>query len=308
MGPMDGWDCIRTRTRAVRRSRPVSLWSLSRSATRRDFSLAACAAGTRSNRSSWNPEMSSYSAASHGFATTASRASSPARHRCRSQSTDALTSPFDSTSRSGSGRLPTKITRAASRQTPGYVCARMKRLVFVVLCGITASLAAQQPPGPTFEVTSIKPNRENYGGWYNLTPTRYTATGNTVVQLVSLAYDLRPYRVADAPEWTRTERFDIQASIAGPRVPGDLRVMLRELLEKRFALRVHREKRPMEVFVLSMARTDGQPGAGLKRIARTCSDKPQTPEERCGHVEPPGSYRSTGERWEAVGFVNFIER
>ena len=184
----------------------------------------------------------------------------------------------------------------------------MKRLVFVVLCGITASLAAQQPPGPTFEVTSIKPNRENYGGWYNVTPTRYTATGNTVVQLVSLAYDLRPYRVADAPEWTRTERFDIQASIAGPRVAGDLRVMLRELLEKRFALRVHREKRPMEVFVLSMARTDGQPGAGLKRIARTCSDKPQTPEERCGHVEPPGSYRSTGERWEAVGFVNFIER
>jgi bla regulator protein BlaR1 len=189
------------------------------------------------------------------------------------------------------------------------LCAQIRnRLAFVVICGVSASVAAQQAAGPTFEVASIKPNRENYGGWYNVTPTRYTATGNTVVQLISLAHDLRPYRVADAPEWKRTERFDIEASIIGPRAPGDLRVMLRKLLEKRFALRVGREKRPMEVFLLSMARSDGQPGTDLKRVDRTCPDKPQTPEDRCGHVEPPGSYRSTGERWEAAGFVNFIER
>ena len=46
------------------------------------------------------------------------------------------------------------------------------RLPFVFFCGLTAVIAAQSPSGPTFDVASIKPNRENYGGWYNVTSSR----------------------------------------------------------------------------------------------------------------------------------------
>jgi uncharacterized protein (TIGR03435 family) len=131
-------------------------------------------------------------------------------------------------------------------------------LVALIASGIVVQVARQDASsknGPRFEVASVKPSPEPVGGWYRPMPNRFTATGNTVVQLITLAY-LPNYRVVGGAEWTKRERFDVNATIAGPRTQGDLWVMLRHLLKDRFALRVHREERPTEVYALMMARSD----------------------------------------------------
>jgi uncharacterized protein (TIGR03435 family) len=170
---------------------------------------------------------------------------------------------------------------------------------------VVAGQGAPTKDGPRFEVASVKPNPETFGGWSRPMPDRFTATGNTVVQLITLAYQLPNYRVVGGAEWTKRERFDVNATIAGPRTQGDLWFMLRHLLEDRFALRVHREERPTEVYALMMARNDRRLGPNLTRLDRTCA---QQTGDWCASSEGIGRYRSTGLRWEDGRFVNFVER
>jgi uncharacterized protein (TIGR03435 family) len=173
-------------------------------------------------------------------------------------------------------------------------------------CGV--QLIAQTPSkdGPRFEVASIKPN-PGPGGGITPTPTSFFARGHTLVQLIDFAYQLPNYRVVGGADWTRRERFDVNARIVGPRTPGDLRIMVRHLLEDRFALRVHREKRPLDVYVFMMARTDGKLGPKMTRVTRTCSTQGQTFEDRCSESDGVGLYRSAGRRWEDGVFVRWVE-
>ncbi len=138
-------------------------------------------------------------------------------------------------------------------------------------------------------------------------PTRFTTTGS-VVEMLTVAYQLQNFRVVGGDAWTRSQRFDVNASIAGPRRPNDFRFMLRNLLNDRFALRVHREQRPTDVFVLTPASADGTLGPHMTRMVRTCASNAQKPEDRCSGSEAIGTYRSTGWRWEDQAFVNFLER
>lgn len=177
----------------------------------------------------------------------------------------------------------------------------------VVLLLTVQLLGQSAPEDARFEVASIKPSQAAAGGFYRPMPTRFTATGS-VVELIRLAYQLPSHRVIGGEEWTRQQRFDVNASIAGPRTPGDFWFMLRNLLTDRFALRVHREQRPLEVFTLTLARDDGKLGPNLTRLDRACAADAQTIEDRCFASEVIGTYRSTGRRWEDRWFVDFLER
>jgi len=76
------------------------------------------------------------------------------------------------------------------------------------------------------------------------------ATNVTLRFLVLQAYDLREFQVAGGPRWIGTARFDLDAR--APAIPDpDVHAMLRSLLEEKFQLRVHRETRPIDVFLLT---------------------------------------------------------
>jgi uncharacterized protein (TIGR03435 family) len=177
-----------------------------------------------------------------------------------------------------------------------------------VVLGLAVSLSGQTTPEERrFEVASIKPSPATFGGYYSPQPTRFTTT-SSVFEMVRMAYQLPHFRIVGGEDWTRSQRWDVNASITGPRTPGDLWFMLRNLLTDRFNLRLHREQRPVDVFVLMLVRADGTLGPNVTRVNRACPQNPDKPEDRCSTSEAVGTYRSTGLRWENKTFVDFLER
>jgi uncharacterized protein (TIGR03435 family) len=63
------------------------------------------------------------------------------------------------------------------------------------------------------------------------------------------AYDVRPFQVT-GPDWTNSERFDIEARFPEGASRKDEPKMLRALLRDRFKLTLHIEKRELESYVL----------------------------------------------------------
>jgi uncharacterized protein (TIGR03435 family) len=94
--------------------------------------------------------------------------------------------------------------------------------------------------------------------------------------LIREAYRIGDDQLVNAPDWTRTERFDVNAKLEreAPIVrgqPGERQLALRSLLAERFKLVVHRETREVPMYALVMARTDRKPGPMLKPLSIDCS-------------------------------------
>jgi len=106
----------------------------------------------------------------------------------------------------------------------------------------------------SFEVASVKihegPSRGRPGVFTS--GTRMEGNARTVVTLVMFAYDLKSYQVAPtrALEPFGGTFYDIDARAPGESPPSaeDFREMVQSLLEQRFRMRMHREKREMPVY------------------------------------------------------------
>lgn len=151
----------------------------------------------------------------------------------------------------------------------------MRRVMLTIagLCALTVAGVAQQPspqPTPRFEVASVKPlpAGSNIAG-YRPEPTRFSGYFS-VVDAVVFAYQMQLHRIVDAPQWAKDQRYEISAT-TGQRKPGDLLPMMQTLLAERFALKVHRERRPMPAYALTLSRSDGQLGPKLQRVDRNCT-------------------------------------
>ena len=158
---------------------------------------------------------------------------------------------------------------------------------------------------PQFEVASIRPNRSLSPPRAGFRPNGFEAVNATARQLITLAYGSDPENVDDdiigGPAWLDSERFDVSArgaiaDGAGNQVQG--RAMLQSLLEDRFNIRVHRERREQPVYRLVIAPGDRRGAAGLKRAPLDCSTRADRRPDGtpgimyCGIDRAPG--RSTG--------------
>ena len=158
----------------------------------------------------------------------------------------------------------------------------------LVLAGLVAApLAAQQsdPPGPTFEVVSIKPNRSGEPALrFAVQPGgRYSWINTTLATLIDLGYQRSAFdrrEVLNAPDWVLKDRFDvIMAAPAGVALngpdgfPGPLFAMIRAMLADRFQLQAHTEVRERPVYALVLARADKRLGPGMKPTAGDCGEE-----------------------------------
>jgi uncharacterized protein (TIGR03435 family) len=81
----------------------------------------------------------------------------------------------------------------------------------------------------------------------------YTCANCPVDWVLDEAYDLQPWEYV-GPDWVHNVRFDFVAKIPTGTTKEVFRAMLQNLLATRFKLSLHREKRPMEVYELTLAK------------------------------------------------------
>jgi uncharacterized protein (TIGR03435 family) len=128
----------------------------------------------------------------------------------------------------------------------------------LLLCTVTIVAAwGQQPSRPEFEVATIRPSapspeatvtaRAHIDGaqvrWLSLTLKYYIAT----------AYRVKQYQVS-GPDWISSDRFDISATIPAGVSTTQMPEMLQRVIEERFQLKMHREKKDFPVYALEITK------------------------------------------------------
>jgi uncharacterized protein (TIGR03435 family) len=162
---------------------------------------------------------------------------------------------------------------------------RRRLLVPALLAALPLALTAQK--GPSFDVVSIKPNRTNQG----IPAVAFQAGGRVVAgnvvlrQIIVVAYGLEDPQLANAPDWTATERFAIEARTSEGTPADAIRLMLRSMLAERFGFTAHEEKRDLPTFALTMARPDKRLGPRLRASGPECA--PIRPPEGVPMPPPP---------------------
>jgi uncharacterized protein (TIGR03435 family) len=130
------------------------------------------------------------------------------------------------------------------------------------------------PPAPSkglpegtkleFDVASVKPTGQQGGLGLNVTATELRARGITLAGLVTFTFELHLTQVAGLPDWAETEGFEIIAKLPEGGDPSDvqIRTMLKNLLQSRFGLSFHTEKRELSVYAISLGK-GGPAGIGM---------------------------------------------
>ena len=123
-----------------------------------------------------------------------------------------------------------------------------------------------------FEVASIKPagaDRPPAVG-FNVTATELRSPNISVAGLITFAFELHSSQVVGLPAWAETEGYEIAARLPQGGDPSDaqLRTMLKNLLQSRFGLAFHTEKRDLSVYAIRIGK-DGP--SGVKMTVNTTS-------------------------------------
>ena len=167
--------------------------------------------------------------------------------------------------------------------------------VGTVLCiFVIGSTFAQPAASPlTFEVASIRPSPADARGFINFLPGGgLRVLGIPLKTLITLAYNVQDFQVSGGPGWINSDRFDInargEASETTESAPADLTKMtdeqrmanadqakerLRNLLEERFRLALHRETKEQQVYALVVAKggpkvQESEEAGGRMRMGR----------------------------------------
>jgi uncharacterized protein (TIGR03435 family) len=111
---------------------------------------------------------------------------------------------------------------------------------------------------PSFEVATINPADPNRttGGGFIVGGHRLVIEGQTVNDLISFAYAIHRKQIVDGPAWLETEKFDIDGQADQPGVANlhQVQEMLQKLLQDRFQLKLHRDKRDLSIYVIEVAK------------------------------------------------------
>lgn len=132
---------------------------------------------------------------------------------------------------------------------------RISLIVFSLLANgpFLAGAAAQKP---AFEVATIRPSRESvqfeHDGKTEFSGDTLRMQDVTVNTCIKLAYHVQDRQIA-GPGWLVSDHFDITAKSGGPVDEETMKRMLQSLLADRFGLSFHRERREMNVIILTVA-------------------------------------------------------
>src|SRR5689334_15445974 len=147
---------------------------------------------------------------------------------------------------------------------------RVRRLLIMrtMLVSLTMVALAGQVCAQEFEAVSVKPSKSaDNSSHIRTNQGRLSATNVNLQTFITMAFDLRDYQL-EGPDWLKFERFDVVAKFPEA-LPSDrqkyadaLGAMLRNMLEQRFKLSVHRDHKEFPVFALVV----GKNGIKFKEV------------------------------------------
>jgi len=142
------------------------------------------------------------------------------------------------------------------------------KIMLLSLVLFALPLLAQEPPTPTFDVASVKISGDDslrYNGpRFQVAHGTLTTHGFALRACLMLAYQMMPSQI-QGPDWLNDVRLDITAKASGPASEQQVYLMLQKLLADRMGVKVHKDKKEMPVYVMTVARggpkfkeTDGE--------------------------------------------------
>ncbi len=171
-----------------------------------------------------------------------------------------------------------------------------------VLIVLSAFSTIARTQTPVFEVASIKANHSGLSAVNFGMPGggRFTATNAPLRELIRVAFNNVPdFLIVDAPDWIRSERFDVNARAEESADRDKLFAMIRTLLTDRFNLATHRETRDVAQYALVRLKPDGALGPRLRPTATDCpailaaaqrgTPPPRSDRILCGSRNRPGT-------------------
>lgn len=149
-----------------------------------------------------------------------------------------------------------------------------------------ATLFAQNPAKPAFEVASIRPAPagpppQGIGG-VRIDGAQVRASYLTLKDYIAVAYRVKLYQVS-GPDWIGTDRFEVAATIPENGLPSQLPEMIQTMLANRFQLKFHREQKDLPVYALEVDKS------GLKM-----PEPPADPESENVDAKAPQSFTGGG--------------
>jgi len=125
-------------------------------------------------------------------------------------------------------------------------------------------------PSATFDVTSVKLQKPSADGstmtMVKFPPNgRFTGAGNTLKNLICIAYGISDFQVTGGPDWIDSTRFDVEATPDSalqeqlPKMTSDQATlvkhqMMQALLADRFKLTLHHDTKELPVYSLVLAK------------------------------------------------------
>ena len=103
--------------------------------------------------------------------------------------------------------------------------------------------------------------------------------------LVAMAYGIRHYQLV-APDWMSTARFNITARVPQGATLDQYRLMLQDLLTRRFGMTLHWDKKELQVLELVVGKNGPKMKESAINPASIADDGLQPPARRAG--PPPG--------------------
>ena len=158
------------------------------------------------------------------------------------------------------------------------------RIMLMSLVLFASPCLAQEPPTPAFDVASVKISGDDslrYNGpRFQVTHGSLTTHGFALRGCLVLAYQMVPAQI-QGPDWLNDIRLDITAKAAGPANEQQVYLMLQKLLADRMGVKVHREKKEMPVYVLTVAK-------GGPKFKETAGEGPMTAKPEKGAMSIKG--------------------
>src|SRR5215470_1088047 len=149
-----------------------------------------------------------------------------------------------------------------------------------------AALFGQDAARLAFEVASIRHSggapAQGVAVGVRIDGSQFRTTYLTFKDYIGMAYRLKLYQIS-GPDWIGSDRFDVAATLPEGSLPSQVPTMMQSLLQERFQLKTHREKKDFPIYALEIAK------GGLKM-----NEAPPSAELANADPRAPQAFTGTG--------------